>query len=245
MGQVIYPEHVRCFERVALLDKISVPHSNNVHYAHDDDGGRWVVKCEMFGVNVLLAEAIGYELSKLLGIKSPQPALLASNGEYLWMTEYLHGVMHWSPNERHLVENLDSVGAMLALDVVIGNNDRHAGNILLQATGGGSLVAYSIDHEDSWAGSPDGIRGQAPNALPNIRREFVPLVPMDDFETSMTDAATQCQSWTIDLLTERIQPWCNLLSELQGSAIISDVYSRSSRAVRLTELRVQQLRRQQ
>jgi hypothetical protein len=197
------------------------------------------------GANDLLNEAIGFELATLLGVNSPQPALLSDGPSYLWMTEFIAGALHWHPHVRHLVDNLDSVGAMLALDVVVGNSDRHGGNILLQAVASGRLTAYSIDMEQSWAGSPDDIKSRQPDELPNIPAGFARLIPLTELETPMLAAAGRCQSWTKTQLGAIIQPWCNILGESNGPAIVDGILLRSSRAVRLSQLRVEQIRRAQ
>jgi hypothetical protein len=236
----LYPD-VPQLDRVHPYGRVEGPHSNEVEYVIDDDGNRWVLKRNMLGYNSILAEAVGLELSRLLGIQTPSAGLLVEPGQHLWMTRYLPDVKHWSLDDRHLVKNLPDIGGMLVLDIVVGNEDRHAGNILLQAKDR-TLTAFSIDMEQSWAGTPEDISERPVEELPKITRGFARLLPMAELEAHMLTAAQRCESWTEDVVGAVVQPWCNLLEERRGRAIINGLCVRAGRATQLTQQRVQQIR---
>lgn len=235
------PPGIPCFPEIQSQGRVDGPHSNDVEWVFAPDGSRWVLKREMLGVNSLLAEAIGFELSPLLGIKTPQPGLLCDPSGPLWMTTWLPHVKHWSLSDHGSVNNKADVGAMLTLDVIVGNNDRHAGNILLLPSSG-TFTAYSIDLEDSWAGTPDDMVAHSDGGLPTLVANFAPMIPIDDLAPHMLQAATTCQTWAPAAIAAKIHPWCNFLREPRSSDIISGIVSRSRLAPQLVRAHIQQIR---
>lgn len=244
-GSPPIPAGIPCFDVVVSQGRVDGPHSNDVEWVFAPDKSRWVLKREMLGANSMLAEAIGYELSRMLGIKTPAPGLLCDQyGGFLWMTACLPHVKHWSPTDHAAIGNATDVGTMLTLDVVVGNNDRHAGNILLVPSGG-AFTAYSIDFEDSWAGTPEDMIAHSGGGLPTLVAAFAPMLPINDLQKAMLDAAAFCRTWSRPQLAAKIQPWCNLFGETQSSAIVDGLVSRSQLATQLVRERILQIRKTQ
>jgi hypothetical protein len=111
-GSAPIPPGIPCFDVVVSQGRVDGPHSNDVEWVFAPDRSRWVLKREMLGVNSMLAEAIGYELSGLLGVKTPAPGLLRDPFGLLWMTACLPRVKHWSPTDHAFISNAADIGAM-------------------------------------------------------------------------------------------------------------------------------------
>jgi len=64
-------------------------------------------------------------------------------------------VLQWKPAYAERLADPGELGALLALDAIIGNRDRHKGNILLRPSPSATeLRVFSIDLADSWLGTP-------------------------------------------------------------------------------------------
>ncbi len=89
------------------------------------------------GTNGLLAEAVGWLLSRQLSIPTPDAAVgyPDDDNERCWLSQRLLHVTHWSPDIIPHLYNLEVLGRMVALDVLVLNEDRHIGNLLIQYEG--------------------------------------------------------------------------------------------------------------
>lgn len=136
--------------RVAgLVDFGPVPgsHGGDAHYVADKEGRRWVRKREVdTGFQPLLGEAAGWLIGRRLGVPIPDGAACdLPSAERAWLSAQIQPVVHWDPGQVSKIDNLADLGAMLTLDVVIHNADRHAGNILLQPLDYLHIRAWAID----------------------------------------------------------------------------------------------------
>lgn len=174
-------EAYRRIERVTELASehglVPGPHSGDVTYVIDGKGRMWVRK-SMLGVNCVLAEALGFLISRELCVPVPNGAVYISDVELDWLSEYIDSVMHWSSTSIQEISNPDELGGIIALDAIIGNSDRHAGNLLIRpGEEAGELHVISIDLADAWIGTAEDLEFNGV-AIPSVRN----LAPGIDVE---------------------------------------------------------------
>lgn len=156
----------------------------------DGDGRLWVAK--RLAHERIRGEVVGFLLGRELGVPVPEIAL-GPPGSGLCLSHYKEAPEHWSIEVLPAVSNYEGLGRMLALDAIIGNQDRNARNILFQPLEDAhySSAAYElwcIDHEDVLANKPASLEGledraPTPGSLPI---DF----PIDrSIEASASDAA--------------------------------------------------------
>lgn len=135
-----------------LIDGPAVPvrHTNFATYAIDESGTRWIRKREPnIGYQELLAESLAWLVGTELGVPLPRSAVHTDEeGNRSWLSEQIDHVVHWNPELTNVIENPAGMGAMIALDAILLNPDRHQGNILLQPIGNrGRWHVWAIDHD--------------------------------------------------------------------------------------------------
>lgn len=142
-----------------VRDVLPVPvrHTSDGCWAVDAAGHRWFRKREdNIGYQGVLAEATSWLLCRQLGVRTPQGAVVMATGERSWLSAALGLVMHWDPAFRDMISNLDEVAAMLVLDAIVLNEDRHAGNILVEpGEDETDLRLWAIDFGDALVGQID------------------------------------------------------------------------------------------
>lgn len=122
------------------------------------------------------AEIVAYKLFQLLGVRSPEVRVVKLEGKselYLRIRfadeDFSHGQTAAAINKTSVAEadavDLDRARAISIVDLLIGNPDRHEGNILLHRAAGGPWIPVPIDHNfalvtkavtgvESWALAP-------------------------------------------------------------------------------------------
>ncbi len=118
------------------------------------NGDQYVVKRGVHPTD-LVAEAVGWLLSKELSVRTPEAAFVT--GERLgWASRRVDAIMNWAPDDAGLCDPVD-VARIFVLDALIGNTDRHNDNVLVFDEGGNApLWVYSIDLGNSRVGHPEG-----------------------------------------------------------------------------------------
>jgi len=104
-----------------------------------------------------LTEFAVWAWSGPLGIYVPEVCFLDFDGE-LWLgSRALTSARPASPGAVSAVVPPDAISRLLALDALIGNHDRHDGNVLFMPEADGSKATriYAIDHERSAMGMHD------------------------------------------------------------------------------------------
>lgn len=95
-----------------------------------------------------------------------------------WLSEYLPHVAHWAPARAQALTNPDDLGAIIALDAILGNWDRHARNLLLvPQPSAEQLRVYSIDIANAWIGTPADIAARGLES-PGVEK-LAPGIPVD------------------------------------------------------------------
>jgi len=123
----------------------------------------------MSGADALVAEVIGWHVGRWLGVPIPDAAIFAEPGGSSWCSAVVPDVMHWDVAHLMDIENVDALGALMALDVVTMEVDRHAGNLLIGVESG-RMALWVIDQgagrlgERSWFGQV-GMATPAPSPI--------------------------------------------------------------------------------
>lgn len=162
----------------------------------------------------LLAEALGWLLSGSLSVPTPSSALYVEEGQTSWLSAFVEPMDHWSPVCAQRLADPDELARIMALDAIIGNWDRHEGNILAQPEDSADrLRLFSIDLGWSWIGSPKieqrGISSPADVNPPGLNG-LIDGIPVD----VLRDAAGACANEALHLdqrlLAEYVQEACQI-----------------------------------
>jgi len=148
------PERI---ERVSgLVSQRPVGHGNSdPEYALDGKGRLWVMKKEKNSAPAqMVAESIGWQLGRAIGVRCPD-AGVCLEGDRAWLSLLIESAKQWKPTYADSITNYDELGAMLVLDTIIINEDRHAGNLLVEPhPDQARLRSWAIDSGDAKAGYP-------------------------------------------------------------------------------------------
>lgn len=163
MGQLGFLEER--IERVASLvdgQAIRLPATITHCHAMDDKGRRWVRKRDSdTGPESTVAEAISWLVGREIGVPLPAAAVHGvGTAELSWLSGLVDPMIHWDADKWDLVSNQEAMGAVIALDAITLNEDRHNGNILLEATDEGRLRLWAIDSGLALVGRPAELRGR-------------------------------------------------------------------------------------
>jgi len=226
-------------ERVSgVLDvrPVDVDHSSEAFFAIDGDGRKWVRKKMLHtGWQPILAESLGWLVARELGVRAPTGAICGSGDELSWLSAFVPNALHWQRNSVHFVKNLDEFGAMLALDALLYNDDRHAKNILLVPDESEEdLVAWAIDVGNAWVGHPQDFVGlglKVPEK-PNTARGL----PLELMKVGALRAAQQATKLAGSTKLERyIREACQIVGEGTAPLLLEALSRRMERAGDLVE----------
>lgn len=144
-GELPLRDHLRRLAAWQVVGPVLVEHNNEATYILAADGSRWVAKSvEVTGPQQFVAEAISYQLAAALHVPVPEGAWGRQGNEVWWFSRCVSPVMHFHPMRLPLTQSQSDFGRVLALDVWMINEDRHAGNILLES-GEGLFRPWFID----------------------------------------------------------------------------------------------------
>lgn len=105
--------------------------------------------------SVAVAEFVGASICRSIGIPTPEPSVVLYNNEHVFGSRLENGLKEWKRDSDLLnliscCDNLTAFSAVLAVDVTIGNNDRHWKNWLYQEKSGNLVSVRAIDFSRSW-----------------------------------------------------------------------------------------------
>lgn len=103
------------------------------------------VKCGLTA-GEFIAEAVAWFLGRQMGVRLPDAGVVDWGGGVPAWGMSDAGARHWLSSDQNYLVNVEDVGAMLALDVLIFNCDRNSENIVIFDRTGGGAVATAIDH---------------------------------------------------------------------------------------------------
>jgi hypothetical protein len=218
------------------LGKVPVQNSSEAVYAVDSTGRRWVRKrVSEMGHEALLAEALGWLLSRHLSVPTPDAALSGEGAAASWLSSALPLVKHWSETERDRVRNIRAIGRVLALDAVLMNGDRHAGNILLSPLKkGGRMTAWAIDFDHALVGWPGDYAAVSVDELPSLRN-LARGLPVAYMRPGARQAAREARLLDGGILARYVAEACEIAGEPSGDALLTALQARLDRAIELTD----------
>lgn len=171
-------------------DEVPVACSAEVRYAASAGGDRWVAK--RCGGSDVVAEACGWLLARALDVPVVARVAISSDGEDLWwLGALVANAGHFTELTAQQITNPEALGRVVVLDALLGNEDRHGGNLLVEHTAGGSRV-LAIDFAGSWAGSPSTFVGRGEQS-PSMAR-VAPGISRGLVTTSADDCAARAEA---------------------------------------------------
>lgn len=194
-------------------------------YAIDENGRRWVRKPANKGE--LLAECVGWGLSKLLGVPTPACGVHLAGSQSSFLSEMIEDVLHWDPARVQEMRRVEDLGAMIALDAIIANGDRNVGNILFRPSPR-ELDVFSIDLANADVGSPtifEGLGTDAPEP-----RQLVPDIPVPLVAAGARECALRAAGLDEDALVERVREACHIAGEPSVQLIRDSLFRRCQAA---------------
>lgn len=238
----LYPAEIPIVLTLADGPEVPVAHTGKARYSIDDLGRRWVRKREEnIGCEELLAEAIGWLMARRLGAPVPAAAIHMDAEGTSWLSGLVEPVVHWDNGHAPKVENLDELGAVLALDAIIHNPDRHAGNLLVQPQADPLRVkVWAIDHGQALVGWPDDFREKA-NEIPSIKNLLRGL-PVDLVEQYAAAAAQKAIALSGQEILSMVRGACLLTKETKADVIGQTLAARCVDAPRIVASYIQSIK---
>lgn len=194
-------------------------HKGIAKYARDAEGRAWVLKYEEdVTYTELLAESVCLLMGRRLGAPLPDGALYVEGDRRGWLSKVIRPVMHWDESQRDFIENLDEVAAMLMMDAVAGNVDRHGANVLLEPGDEAPDVRlWAIDQGNALIGQPASFL-ELGLELADASKHFSGL-PLGDLERPVLAVAQVARS----ILREEVQVWMAECGEIAAEPRWSDL----------------------
>lgn len=118
------------------------------------DGRTWIRKRVVItGDQPLVAEAVAWLLAMELGLPVPHAAILVApdHNDTSWLSQEVSPMLQWDDGDAAAVVNIEALGRVIALDTLTLNNDRHQGNLIVQALAPGQLLMWAIDSGNGWS----------------------------------------------------------------------------------------------
>jgi hypothetical protein len=227
-----------------LTDHGDVPvvHTGCAVYSIDSAGKRWVRKREAnTGIEELLAEMIGWLLARKLFVPVPEAGVFVAGNDRSWLSAEIQDVLHWDSSRAPFVTNMAGLGAMMALDTMILNEDRHAGNILLQPDLDQlHLKAWAIDHGNALVGWPTDYVARR-REIPDPRN-LAPGLPMDLVQEGAMEAAEKATCIVSQDILALVREACTNAAEPKIDETVSVLAERCANARPLVESYLKRIR---
>lgn len=206
------------FEKISEIqdgELVTTHNTSEARWALDPaTGRRWVRKCESnSGFEALLAEAVAWRVGKLMGVPTPHAAIFADGtGQLSWLSEMIPAALLWDHSKRDYIVNLQGLATMVLLDSIIYNDDRHAGNILLQPFPDESkLKVWAIDSGSARVGWIDDFLQCGSN--PPDPRNHARGLPLDAIAPLCESAANRARKISHGALRAICTEACALVRE--------------------------------
>lgn len=226
---------------IARLHVVPVPHTNDATYAVDGSGRRWIAKREAdMGSLALTSEALTWLLANAIGAPVPDAAFCDDPSERSWLSSFIPDASHWLPSLADKIANPVDISAILALDVLVYNEARHARNLLAQANADGTVHLWAIDADEALIGYPDDYIERL-SELPSIHNHARGL-PIGVLATGARAAANRAASLSGDSLTAMVTAACALAREPRVEEIARALHIRAGALPALVERYIDVLR---
>jgi hypothetical protein len=210
-GPTLFGDRIKRFPSVVDLSPVPVPNACDAVYA--TDGARKWVRKPLMGADGLLAEALGFMLGRELRAPIPEGAVTGPPEDVSWLSEFLPDIQHWDTSHVNFIVNYPEVGRLIALDALLLNDDRHAGNLVLQTTNKNEVErrAWGIDMGNALAGRPTDF-AKAELVTPSIAK-LVDNLPVTLIQEGAYLAAAQAQKLSPYVLASMVREACELARE--------------------------------
>jgi hypothetical protein len=219
----LFPSRIQRLSSIEELDQVPVPCSSRVVFVLDSLGRRWVQKdVTAFG---LLGESLGWRLSGLLNVPTPEAGVASSRNDR-WLLRAIEPAQAWNLTRAQNLRSSDTLGAIIGFDAIIGNEERHAENILFTPVPGpGSLLdVFSIDLEASWLGSPNILRVKDVD-VPGLG-VLIEDIPYDLVRDGARALASRAETIDQEQLADAVREACQVSLVDDGEAILRCVLRR-------------------
>jgi hypothetical protein len=235
----LFDPRIKRHRRVVDGERVPVDATHEAVWAITEDGRRWVRKrVGDLNWHGLLAEAVGWMVAREIGAPVPDGACLELQGdERSWLSERISPALHWDPLRIHTIDNVDELGAILALDALILNRDRHDQNLLLQpAPDELHLRVWAIDHGSAIGGYPKDLDAAGTNVDHPQPLRFPARLPLDLMKPGALAAAQRAARLPTPDVAEIASEACEIAGVLDlVETLTRALKRRMAAAVSITE----------
>lgn len=161
--------------------RVNAVNAADARYYVDEAGRRWVGKRELdTGVESVLAESLCWFLAKETGVRTPEAGCIGdiATDSFVWLSEYVGNTVHWESRHANFIANDGEVVAMLVLDAVTFNEDRHALNVLLVPQAETVLQLWAIDSGNARVGYIDDFCRLSSDSVPPVNDRTLRGLPI-------------------------------------------------------------------
>ena len=226
---------------ITRLHVVPVPHTNEATYVLDAVGGRWIAKREAeMGSEALVAEAAAWQFARIIGAPVPGAAFCDDPGERTWLSAVVPHVFHWFAAHAPGVTNGEEFGAILAVDVLVFNEARHARNILAESLAGEQVRLWAIDADEALIGHPADYRRRLAD-IPSVRNHARGL-PIDRMANGARAAALRLAECPAAMLRAATEEACEIGREPDAATLGDLVLQRACALPDLVEGYIHALR---
>ena len=212
-GPTLFGDRIERIPTSSVMVGAPVPVPNACDAVYATDGRRRWVRKPLMGANGLLAEALGLMLGRELHAPVPNGAVTGAPNDFEWLSEVLPNIQHWESQHVNFIINYPDVGRLMALDALLLNDDRHAGNLVLQATADNEFErrAWGIDMGNAVVGVPSDF-DSAELATPSIAK-LVDKLPVTPIQEGALLAAVEAKGLSPYVVTSMVREACELARE--------------------------------
>lgn len=210
-----------------------MPTSASPRWVNTPDGREWLLKrMEDSGPEEIIAEGFAWLFGQTLGALIPPCALWRDGTQIGWLSERVKDVEHWGAGLHQRINNPRQVAAMLVLDALLGNRDRHAANLLVDwSLDQTSARLWAIDHGS--AGIADvHMFQQLGWAAPRPHRDS-PHLPYRLLAPLAHDVAVDAEALNAAQLRGQAEFAWSMVEQMPPTEIINLLVERCQRATKI------------
>lgn len=240
--ELLFPELIPRVQDLTVLGPVLTEHTNEAIYVADPSGAVWVSKsASQIGWNGLLAEAASWLIGRHLGAPLPDAAVCLDGAHPQWLSRCIPNISaHWGEKHVSQISNIAALGPTIVMDVLVGNPDRHARNLLLQATETTQLHLWAIDQDQAVIGQLEDFCVD-PMLVP-ATRNLARGLPVDLFEIAAMEAASRAKAMEASQIVGFVKEACTIAGESAAKALADVLIVRAANADSLLRSYLQRVR---
>ncbi|MBA7678366.1 hypothetical protein ES703_86640 [subsurface metagenome] len=147
------------FDQEGIAELVQLPGASGGHLLDWLNHGHYAAKeYSADKPYTLISEYISADIASLLGLPIPARQIIPFRGKKMLGFEWRGDAKSFEPGMEIKLTNANAIPGMLAFDVLLGNRDRHRGNVLFQRPSPNldRYTFYLIDHSHALIGDmPD------------------------------------------------------------------------------------------